>query len=328
MTPEMEQVKQLRLSFSSLEQLHSCERKFQLEKLLANPKREDSVHLWFGKAFGAGVAEFLLTGSKDRAIFRAWMEYDSVLAKDRKSKYSCIYYLLQSFSHLENLLQNYEVPLFDGKPAIELSFRLNINETKYFVGHIDVVLRNKVTGVYYVLEIKTTTSRLIDLDPEYRHSVQTVGYSTALDKIVGKKLSSYGVIYFVCQLPQWNATDNIAKFHTMPYIKTLTDRLEWFVQLGIDVQRIEQMEMLGIFPRRAKACTSYGRVCIHFGTCHLKNFDLPAPEEPDEIQYQFTFDLEDVIADHLERISNLPVQQSMGEPVRAFSQNAGVTSID
>lgn len=324
----MEQVNQLRLSFSSLEQLNSCERKFQLEKLLSNPKREDSVHLWFGRAFGAGVAEYLSTGSKDRALFVAWMEYDSSLEKDRKSKYSCIYYLLQSFSHLETLLQTFEVPEFHGKPAVELSFRLNINAEKYFVGHIDVVLRHKVTGIYYVLEVKTTSSRLLDLDPEYRHSVQTVGYSTALDAIVGKKLSSYGVVYFVCQMPQWNAVENIAKFHTMPYIKTLTDRLEWFVQLGMDVQRIEQMEQLNIFPRRSKSCTAYGRVCPHFGTCHLKNYDIPAPFEPDEIQYQYTFDLEEIIADHIERISNLPVQQQIGEPLRTHSQNAGLVSID
>lgn len=318
----------LRLSHSSLELLNSCERKFQIQKLLAAPRREDSAHFDFGHGFGAGVATYLLTQSQDRAIFAAWMAYDSYREEKKKTRYSCIWYLCQSFSYLDTLLKNYEIAMFNGKPAAELSFRMDINETKYFVGHIDVVLRHRVKGTYYVMEVKTTGLQLTDLDPEYRHSNQTVGYSTALDTIVGEELSEYGVLYFVCQLPAWNATEDIAKFHIMPYAKTLTDRLQWFVAMGMDVQRIEQMEQLGIFPRRNSSCVSYNKVCTHFGTCHLEEADMPAQQEEDKIEYQFRFNLDDVIANHLERIARLPRKQTMGEPLRDFSNNAGVTSID
>lgn len=296
----------LRLSHSSLELLNSCERKFQLHKLLAEPKKEDSAHLWFGRAFGAGVAEYLLTQSMDRAIFRCWLEYDSKLEEKRKTEASCTGYLIQSLPYLNTLLQDYEVAHFNGKPAIELSFKLNINDWSYYVGHIDVVLKNRTTGKYYILEVKTTTSILLDLAPQYRHSGQAVGYSIALDRIVGEELSEYGVLYFVAQIPSERAVENIARFHPIPFDKTLTDRLQWFVSVGMDVQRIHEMMQLNIFPRRSKSCVAFNRVCPQYGTCHLHQFDQPAPVEPDEIEYDFEYDLEDLIVQHMERISAAP----------------------
>lgn len=60
----------VRLSHSTLELLHSCERKYQLEKLLAGSQRRDSEHLSFGHGFGAGVASYLIDQDKDKAFVR------------------------------------------------------------------------------------------------------------------------------------------------------------------------------------------------------------------------------------------------------------------
>ena len=114
----------------------------------------------------------------------------------------------------------------------------------------------------------------------------------------------------MCQLPRYNAVDNIAKFHCLPFHKTLSDRLQWFVTIGLDVQKIEAMEAVNIFPKRL-ACTNYGRTCVHYGTCHLQQFDKPAIQEPDTIVYDFEFELDAVIDNHLERISRLPPSATM-----------------
>lgn len=312
----MNQTIPLRLSYSSLNTLKECERKFQLDKLLATPlQKEESAHFSFGRALGAGVATYLATRNRDLALYECWLNYWPVVEMDTKSQWRALLYLEGAFQNLDTLLGSYEVAEFQGAPAVELSFKLNINEQKYFVGHIDVVLRHRATGKYFVLEVKTTGYQLLDLKPMYMHSGQAVGYSIALDRIVGEQLSTYGVLYFVVQLPHANAVDLKAKYHVFNFPKTLVDRLNWFVTLGLDVQHLEAMEKLNIFPKRGDACLKFGRPCYHFGTCSLQDFDKPRVREPDDTQYTFEYQLEELIEDHINRISQLPMVQSRPETI-------------
>ena len=298
----------LRLSYSSLNLLHECERKFQIEKLLAGPEdKEESAHFSFGKAVGAGVATYLVTRNKDQALFQCWLAYWPVVESDAKSQVTAAAAMMGAFNALDSLLVLYEVAEFNGQPAVELSFKLDINSTKYFVGHIDVVLRHKVTGKYFILEVKTTALQLLDLKAAYANSGQALGYSIALDKIVGEKLSTYGVLYFVVQLPSWNATQFLCKYHTFEFPKTLVDRLNWFVSLGLDVQHLEAMEQMNIFPKRGNSCIKFNKTCRHFGVCSLQNFDAPKEQKEDPIEYTFTYDLEELIEEHINRIQSMPV---------------------
>lgn len=330
----MENKGKLRLSYSSLDLFNTCERKFQLEKLLENPMaREESEHLSFGHAFGAGVATYLSTQDKDQAIFQCWLRYYPVVENSKGSKKTrcmAIHALVCSFKSLDNLLQDYEVAEFNGAPAVELSFRLNINERKYFVGHIDVVLQNRISGKYFILEVKTTGLQLLDLKPLYQNSGQALGYSIALDKIVGQEINEYGILYFVAQLPASNAQDNLVKVHTLPFHKNIVDRLHWFVTLGTDVQRLETLEDLNIFPKRGGACLKYNRPCNYFGHCGFHNFDVKKDlsKEIDSIEYQFEFDLNDLIETHLTRIANMPATVYAGDIETARTGTGNFVDID
>ena len=289
----------IRLSHSSLETLHECERKWQLDKLLANgTDREDSEHTVFGKAFGVGVAAYAVTQDADMALWQAWYSYWPEIETEKKNIPRLLSALMSSFIELDTLLMEYEVVEFNGKPAVELSFRLEVTDEYYFVGHIDLVLRNRFTGVHYVLDAKTTGLSILDLSPLYKHSGQTLGYSIALDRIVGAELSSYGVIYFVAQLGK----DFKAKIHTLTYEKTLMDRLNWFITLGLDVKHLEEMAELNIYPKRHTACLHFMRPCREFGTCDLHALDTPKIRTEDNIAYDFSYKLEDLIADHMRRI--------------------------
>lgn len=292
----------LRLSHTSLELLHTCERKFQLEKLLISEvERGESAHLIFGKAWGAGVQSYLVHQDRDRAIFDCWLAYwPEEEIEGKKSEARALIALMRSFLALDTLLLEYELVSFQDKPAIELSFRLDIDEGYYFVGYIDAVLRNRFSGTYVVFEAKTTGLNLLDTSPLYKNSGQALGYSIALDQIVGQEVSDYGVLYFVCQLGK---DLDQAKIYPLVFDKTLLDRFNWFLTLGLDVKHLKEMAELNVYPKRGDSCLQFMRPCPHFGICHLHAFDRLKKIEKDEIEYQFTYQLDDVITNHLQRMS-------------------------
>lgn len=289
----------IRLSHSSLNLLNSCERKFQLIKLLDNGmSKDESADLSFGTAYGVGCAHYLIHQDQEKAIFETWRAYNPVLENEVKSQWSCIGALQASFNYLDTLLEEYEVVSFQGRPAAELSFRLNIDEQFYFVGYIDIVLRHRLTNQYLVVDVKTTKLRLHDLSANYANSGQGLGYSIVLDQIVGEELASFGVMYLVLQII------SAGNVNIKPYIfeKTLVDRLNWFITLGLDVERIKQMQELNIFPIRGERCLSFNKVCPFFGTCTLHSQDRLAKEEEDKEPYQFTYQIQELIQNHIKRV--------------------------
>lgn len=292
-----------RLSYSSLEDLNTCERYYQLEYLLeSDSEREHKADFSFGHAFGEGVAHYLVHQDEEAALLTAWLAYYPHMETDKKNQAKAINVLQCAFRKLDDILQDYDVVFFEGKPATELSFKMRIDDKYYFAGHIDVVLKNKWSGKYVIFEVKTTGLALHDLDPLYKNSGQALGYSIALDRITGEELTSYGVLYFVGQLgKEYSPTIRVFE-----YPKTLLDRLNWFITLGLDVKRLKEMEELGVFPKRGKACLRFMRPCKHFGTCGLHSFDRPAPFVPDKEQYQFEYDLDELIDNHVRRIQADP----------------------
>lgn len=294
----------IRLSHSALDLLHTCERKFQLERLLKGaPSKEDYPATVLGKAFGAGVATYLITQNQDKAFFSLFLAYNPVLEDEIRNEAVACNLLQNSFSALDNLLQDYEVAYFNGKPAEELSFCLDIDSKFYFVGYIDIVLRNKWTGKYAILEIKTTSIALYDLSPLYANSGQALGYSIAIDKVAGEEQAEYEVLYIVGQLGTKTNPFN-SKIHLLPFPKTLSDRFNWFIALQLDVNRINDMLGMNVFPMRGSSCIKYNRPCTQFGTCQLHGLDEYLPPLADKIEYDFNFSLDDVITNHIERIQN------------------------
>ena len=303
----------LRLSHSSLELLNSCERKFQLVKLLKGAEQEENEHLSFGHAFGAGVASYAEHQDADRALYAAWIAYWPQIESQKKFQTQCFALLLRAFQRLDTLLLDYDTVFHNGKVAAELSFKMEINPEYYFVGHIDLILRHKYTGVYTVLEVKSTGLTLEDISPNYGNSGQAIGYSVALDAITGQKHDRFEVLYFVGQMKK-NPFD--AEIKVLPFRKTLLDRLNWFISLGLDVERLERMKELGIYPKRGSSCLAFNRPCRHYQTCGLSAHDVPKPPEIDETNYDFTFQMDELVADHLERaasfVDDTPAPPSSG----------------
>lgn len=291
----------IRLSYSALESLLVCERMFQLDRLLEGaPEKQDYPATVQGKSYGAAMQSYLIHQDADKAIFDGYLAYYPVLEEPTKarSEEHAISLFLSSIPTLDNILADWEVPSFKGKPAVELSFRLDIDETFYYVGYVDVILKNKWSSKYAIGEIKSTSLKLHDLSPLYQNSGQALGYSIILDQMVGEDQAEYDTIYLVGQLNEKH--QHTIKTYT--FNKTLTDRLNWFIALGLDIQRLHSMLENNIFPCRGSSCLQYMRPCKHFGTCNLHSLDSYKKREKDTIEYQFTFSLDEVIYNHLERV--------------------------
>ena len=290
----------LRLSHSACDLLNTCERKFQIERLLVSDSdKDESEHLVFGTAYGKGIACYLTYRDRELALLTTYLSYVPEINYGNKTAMSCVLAVEASFDALDTLLDDYALVSFNGQPATELSFRMNINQTAYYVGYVDAVLQHRYTKKYFIFEVKHTGLLLEDLTPLYKHSGQALGYSVALDKIVGEDQASYGVIYFVAQLQR---EFGVIKPVVLPFDKTLEDRLNWFMTLSLDVNRLEQMLTYGTWPRRYQACLRFNKPCYHFGTCHLHSLDQYKTPVPDEVAYQFTYELDDLITDHIARI--------------------------
>jgi hypothetical protein len=291
-----------RLSHSALDLLNVCERKFQLDRLLAGIKsKQDWPATVLGTAFGKGVASYLTFRDIDQAIFATYLGFSPVVEDEKRTEEIAVNLITTAIPYLENILMDWDIAVFNNKPAVELSFRLNIDEDFYFVGYIDIILRNKFNGRSGVLEVKTTALNLFDLDPIYRNSGQALGYSIVLDKILGESQAEYDVIYQVGQLGAGNGFQ--PKHSTLFYPKTLSDRLNWFITLGMDVERLHRMLQMNIFPMRGSHCLQYMRPCYHLGTCDLHTLDDYKEIEEDKIVYDFVYSLNDVIDEHLRRIA-------------------------
>lgn len=293
-----------RLSDSTLRILYSCEKKFQLLRLCKTDteKRETSPAAIRGSAFGVGVQTYLQTQDMNAAVIATWFNYWPI--KEERPYVSCSRTVNNLFvvkPYLDKLLERYEVASFNGKPAVELSFRLNKQNSKWhFVGYIDIVMYDRQEQMYVVFELKTTGYKLHDLEPVYKNQSQALAYSIIIDKVSGEAQSKYGVVYLVIRD---KGRDPIPDVLIFEFPKTLTDRLKWFISYGLDLQRIEQLEELDIFPMRGGSCVSFNRPCPLYGNCQLESLTQmkrPIPQK-DEV-YDFVFDLDEIVVDHLARV--------------------------
>lgn len=303
-----------RLSESTLNLFNACERKFQLIRMLNTGSSEytSSPATVRGNALGAGVQMYLLTGDMDRALAAAWLAYWPDL--ENRPELSCartLNNLRAAQAQLDAIRERYEVAVFDGKPAIELSFRLDTHTRWYDVGYIDVVMWDKKLKMFVVFELKTTGYNMLDLRPLYKNSSQALGYSIVLDKIAGSEQNRFGVVYLVIRDKR---SDPVPDVYLFEFPKTLTDRLRWFVTLGLDIERLERLSALGIFPMRGNSCVRFNRPCQFFGSCHMTSWDDdPRTVPPDTIEYQFRYNLQELIDSHLARVGR---EEQVVEEVR------------
>lgn len=296
------------LSYSSLLTLHSCPRKFELNRLLprmvdVEHDEDEHGHLDFGKVVGNGVQELLVTHSLDKAYFRAFLDWNDNLESERgeRSK-KTFWHALQAISRFTEILNGplsmYELAYYQGKPAVELGFSVDCGNGFTYRGSLDALLIHKIKREFLPLECKTTG--FWDVQPSmYSNSSQGVGYGIVIDRVAHEmkvEYNSYDIFYpvYLTRKSEW------VPFR---FPKGDTSRALWLQSLILDISHIEQYGDLDYFPTRGESCYSFGRECPHYGVCHMSNEVLIGPKETIPIR--------------LDKIEEYPIEFSMEQLIEA-----------
>lgn len=301
------------LSHSSNSTLHKCPRKFQLYRMnsLAQEETENvfgQLTLDFGTVVGHGIQRIFEDIPLDTIILEMFLMWSvDIEIRDNKRSKSLPEAILavQQFHHLRNnsdYLADYELLYTEnGKPAVELAFKILLPEGFSYRGFIDVVLRHKETGEILVVEDKTTWYREIN-PAQYKNSGQALGYSVILDHLV-PGLSSYTVLYLV-----YGTT--LKEFNELPFEKSSLQRAEWLTQTLMDTQLIQMYESYGLYPKNGDFCYDFYRECPYFGLCSLDTANLIKPltvAEWEKIQkkeevYEFVFDFHELVSTQINKV--------------------------
>lgn len=295
----------IRMSHSSRSLLHGCERKYYLSRykkmdtvadIAPADDRDNNTHLDYGHALGVGAQTLLITQDLEAAIWAALREFHFAEETPTKNALGLVA-ALQAF-HAQWPYHEWEVATWNNHPAAELSFKIILDRERgdYTCGFMDLVMRHKASGLYTVVEVKSTGTKLEDVAPLYANSDQGVGYSVVLDSIAGEH-STFHVLYIVLQLKHNNI---LPKWHFLPFLKTKKDRLEFLLAQQLDYEYLKQLEQLDFWPMRGNHCLTFNRTCHLYGVCNLETLrELPYQPPRPEAEWDFTYSIEELIAKQL-----------------------------
>lgn len=270
-------IQQLSYSYRTL--LHGCPKRYQLTKIATvDREKVESVTFAYGHAVGAGIQAVLENKTWNQVILdmlKAW-DFPDILAEETKSCKSFFYaiFAVQKFESCvrDTILADYELAVFQGKPAVELSFRIQLRNGYNYTGHVDVVLKHKTTGQYMVLELKTTGLKTVNY-AQYKNSSQAIGYSIILDTIAPGQ-SSYELLYLVY-------ISSTQEYYPLPFIKNYSERAAWIKELLLDCDILDMYEAQEHYPTHGEFCFSFFRECEWLSNCKLGIEFLRTPIDPD-----------------------------------------------
>ena len=303
-------------SHSTSERLVTCERKFSCSKLEQNnpisdeiKSLEGNIDFAFGRAVETGIQASLLNHSKEKIFFDMFMAWDCKLMQQHPRNYAktftdaCI--AIDKFELIKReLMQGWEIAMFNGKPAIELSLLVDLENGYYYVGHADIILFHPILKRYRVLEIKTTASKNVH-PAMYKNSGQATGYSVFLDEIARdvELTSTFEVFYLV-----WPTS--VGFWTPYEFVKSRSARADWLNTVLLDISRIGTYRKLNFFPKRGNACYDFYRPCQYLDSCDLDptafnpsgKFAVITEEDLAKHEFDFRFTLSQILATQKELI--------------------------
>lgn len=284
-----------RMSYSSGLLFQSCPRKFQLAKLSdkrAAPDTSSRITFGFGHLVGTGIQDLFEGKSLETTIWNAFLAWQEDLFAENDAQKKTFFHGVAALQSLhqalqEGLLDDWELAYFNGKPAVELSYRVHFPNGFTERGYVDVVLRHKRDGSYAILENKTSSSYSINAS-QYKNSSQAVGYSVVLNQIA-PGITDYTVHYLVYQ------TRSMVWQH-FEFPKTYTQRALWVRDKLWNFSLIHQLVQLegnsGVWPQHGQSCTAWGRDCEYMGMCNMSTDRLVSPLRENQLEETATYDFE------------------------------------
>ena len=292
------------LSHSSINSLQSCPRRYELTKLVRREKT-NTIHTMYGTVVGIGFAEYFLSKDINLAKLKmliAW-ELPDLYDADVKSGKSLLtaYHAIDRLANNIDISEKYNgwiVPSFADKPAVELSFSIDLGDGYFYRGFIDLVLYNPESKKYTVLECKTTGSYTI-YEAAYGNSDQAVAYGIILDAIAND-VPEYNVDYLVY------GTRNKA-WEVLSFKKAKSSRAKFFADLMVRTEIINLYGTLPYFPTNGSSCITFSSRCEFYSICTLPTDKLVGalPEfdwVKEQAQWDFNFTLGELLNIELENV--------------------------
>ena len=302
-------IESLRLSDSSMNAYHACNRLLEFSKFYGLRIRTSGIPADIGKMMHSVYQEYFKTKNKTDAFTKFLQEYpkDAIASTPayRYSIESCYSTILEMFNH--NIAGEYEIANINTpegiKPAIEVPIQINIQNFSLddyvlipvtYVGFIDFILYDLVNDLYVVVDIKTHSNNIPDLSPKFRFAEQCLPYAMVLEKILGHQLDNFKVMYFTVYIDLEEPRAQLYTFH-----KTREDINDWVQNFGEQLRSIKTHYQNNWFPRNGGHCMAFRKPCTYYDFCEtrseaaiLSQLSLHVDAKPEiEINPWFTMDL-------------------------------------
>lgn len=283
----------MNLSFSSLELLHTCPRKFELNKLCApdGAGEGESLDLIAGKATHSGIQALLAGKSLEHAVWEAYQEYSirpnvDILERNKKKSFPLVVQHIIKFDMSAPLsewrLAKIKNHWGETKDAIELGFRIELPNGHFYRGFIDAILEN-ADGEFAALEIKTSGFENAN-EALWQNSFQGMSYALIADLVTQKRNPQQ--LFLILEFPKLGQ-------QVMRFWRSREDKLSWLPSLALDVNMLETYKKNRFFPMRGGSCFQYYRTCPHLGVCNLTRPEYTTEEKlekPEDYDFNFTLD--------------------------------------
>lgn len=309
----------LRLSYSSLGSFASCPRKFEFDKLYPKQPRTGSQYAAdVGTALHEGFQHYLTHGDQDQAVW-AFMqafpyEDEFMQTNNYRGFEACLATLEEMFAEVK--LSEYDlakirrpwsakellgfneagivIPDLPVVPAIEVPFEIRFKGVELpdgrgvsFIGYIDAIMQNQMTGLFRTLDIKTSRLTLHDATGKYKFNTQQIPYGIVVDHVAQGVVEQFEVLYLDCYIDLLEP-----RVQLYPFMKTREDINEWCINKMLQLEQIKRFMAGGYFPRTDGGCLFYNSPCRYLEPCMSRDREAledwflmgeePASEEPFE----------------------------------------------
>lgn len=296
----------LRLSHSTMNLFHNCERKFEFLKVYQGGEREESLATGTGHALHAGFQDWVTHGDAIRAHWAMMKEYPYAYEHTNKqglrcleSCYATLEALVHSYGNTSYEIASLAIPGMQNViPCVEVPFQLNIKgieiegfQRVIYVGKMDLILWDRQQGKFVVVDIKTHRQSEGDMSANYVFDTQCIPYSIVLEHVLGHEIDSFDVNYM-------SAYIDLEKPNVKPYqyTKTKQDVNDWARGLLLDLKNLQTMAANDWYPRRPTNCFTWRRPCPFIDVCEnrdrsfLENYFVE--KDPDPWESWITIDLD------------------------------------
>lgn len=277
-TNPYENIAEFQISHSSLKLLRSCSRKFEFRKLYELSGSETGEAAGAGIALHAGLQHYFTHRDEDAAIWQFMLHYpydlqpNPMAERGLEASFATLLHMMHDPNLLEYELATVHSASGQAKPATEIGFKIELpgfslsahkNIPVVYIGFIDLILFNRMTGSYLVVDIKTHRRNIEDMTPLYQYDEQCIPYGLILEQLLGKEIRGLTIQYYSVYIDILNPVSKVYTFE-----KSLEDVKDWARGLTLDLVQLRQMFDMQWFKRNGgEQCMSFNRPCEFLDIC-------------------------------------------------------------